>query len=41
MATVKAGTTVTIGEWAKHLRAWGKRQFWKKQRKANKKELRK
>jgi hypothetical protein len=30
-------TTVTIGEWAKHLRPFGKRRFWKKDRKAAKK----
>jgi hypothetical protein len=30
-------TTVSTGEWAKHLRPFGKRLFWKKDRKAAKK----
>jgi hypothetical protein len=29
-------TTVSNGEWAKHLRPKGKRSFWKKDRKAGK-----
>ena len=29
-------TTVTINEWAKHLRPYNKRRFWKKDRKAAK-----
>lgn len=29
-------TTVSNGEWAKHLRPHGKRSFWKKDRKAGK-----
>ena len=36
MANVKKGQTVTAAEWAKHLRPYGKRLFWKKQRKDNK-----
>ena len=36
MATKKKGLTVTSKEWAKHLRKWGKRTFWKKQRAADK-----
>lgn len=34
MATVKQGTLTRAGEWWKHLRPYGKRQFWKKERKA-------
>jgi hypothetical protein len=41
MATVKQGTTVPSNEWAKHLRWFGKRLFWKRQRKAHKRHLRK
>lgn len=33
-------TTVTTGEWAKHLRKYGKREFWKKDRKAGKTDAR-
>ena len=32
MATKKKGLYVTAGEWAKHLRTYGKRKFWKKER---------
>jgi hypothetical protein len=39
MSTKKKGLLTTSGEWAKHLRKWGKRVFWKKERKAAKKEL--
>jgi hypothetical protein len=28
--------TVTTGEWKKHLRPYGKKQFWKKERAAGK-----
>ena len=34
MATVKQGMLVRAGEWWKHLRPFGKRAFWKRQRKA-------
>lgn len=34
MATVKQGTLSRAGEWWKHLRPYGKRQFWKKERRA-------
>lgn len=34
MATVKKGTLTPSHEWAKHLRSWGKRLFWKSQRQA-------
>jgi hypothetical protein len=37
MATKKKGTKTTSKEWAKHLRKWGKRAFWKAERKAGKK----
>lgn len=33
--------TVTTGEWAKHLRPYGKRVFWKKERRAGKRVARK
>ena len=32
MSTVKKGVLTKSGEWAKHLRTWGKRLFWKKHR---------
>jgi hypothetical protein len=32
--------TVSTGEWAKHLRPFGKREFWKKERAAGKKAAR-
>jgi hypothetical protein len=34
MATVKKGILTRPGEWWKHLRPWGKREFWKRERKA-------
>ena len=34
MATVKKGTVSPANSWARHLRAYGKRLFWKKQRQA-------
>ncbi len=36
MAHVKKGYLVASGEWAKHLRPFLKRVFWKKHRKAEK-----
>ena len=39
MATVKKGITVKAGEWWKHLRPYGKRLFWKKQRRADRNGL--
>lgn len=36
MATVKKGILTSPPIWAKHLRPWGKRQFWKMERKAAK-----
>lgn len=32
MATKKTGMLTTSGEWARHLRKWGKRVFWKAER---------
>jgi hypothetical protein len=37
MATRKKGTLTTSGEWAKHLRKYNKRKFWKGERKEAKK----
>jgi len=39
VSTIKKGVLVFSGEWAKHLRRWGKRQFWKKNRKAEGREI--
>lgn len=39
MATVKQGALVGARQWWKHLRAW-KREFWKRQRKAAKRDAR-
>jgi hypothetical protein len=36
VATKKKGLFTVSGEWAKHLRKWGKRVFWKGERKATK-----
>lgn len=38
MATVKKGILTRAGEWWKHLRPYGKRQFWKRERKAARRE---
>jgi addiction module HigA family antidote len=37
MSTKKKGTLTTSGEWAKHLRKFKKRKFWKGERKEAKK----
>lgn len=34
MSTIKKGILTHAGEWAKHLRPWGKRQFWQGERRA-------
>lgn len=34
MATIKKGTLTQAGQWWKHLRPFGKRQFWKRERRA-------
>jgi hypothetical protein len=36
VATKKKGLLTASGEWAKHLRKWGKRVFWKGERKTAK-----
>jgi hypothetical protein len=41
MAHKKKGQITTSGEWAKHLRRFLKRQFWKGERKAVKKMIEK
>lgn len=41
MANVKKGQTVPAPEWWKHLRWFGKRTFWKRQRKADQRNIRK
>jgi hypothetical protein len=41
MSTVKKGVLTIDGEWMKHLRKVGKRFFWKGERKAEKKLIRK
>ena len=41
MATVKKGMLVKAGEWWKHLRPFGKRDFWSRQRVAALEEIRK
>ena len=38
MSTKKKGLLTTSNEWAKHLRKWGKRLFWKTERKEGKRE---
>ena len=41
MATVKRGVLSLAGEWRKHLRPFGKRLFWKRERRAVKRVCRK
>jgi len=36
MATTKKGTLTVTKEWARHLRPFNKRMFWKAERKAGK-----
>ena len=36
MSTKKKGLLTTSGEWKQHLRPYGKRQFWSKERMAEK-----
>lgn len=40
MATMKKGILTRAGEWWKHLRPYGKRQFWKRERRAAKRVAR-
>jgi len=35
-STKKKGILTSTKEWAKHLKKWGKRIFWKKERRAGK-----
>jgi len=37
MSTKKKGLLTVSLEWAKHLRPWGKRLFWKSERQAGRK----
>lgn len=39
MANVKKGNLTTAGEWWKHLRPFGKRDFWKRERQAQKESI--
>ncbi len=41
MSTKKKGLLTTSGEWAKHLRKWGRQRFWSKERMAARKTIRK
>ena len=41
MSHKKKGQLTTDGYWAKHLKKFGKRFFWKKERAAEKKHLKK
>lgn len=41
MATIKKGLLTKAHEWAKHLKKWGKRKFWKRERRAFKKRIEK
>jgi len=41
MSTVKKGHLAASGEWAKHLRPWGKRVFWKKHRQTERRQAEK
>ena len=41
MSTVKKGVLTIDGEWCKHLKKWGKRHFWKGERNAEKRLIRK
>ncbi len=41
MAHKRKGQFTATGEWAKHLRKFGKRFFWKAERKAEKVEVKK
>mgnify|MGYP007008288369 CR=1 FL=1 len=41
MSSVKKGVLVPSGEWAKHLRPYGKAAFWRRNRRAERKLVRK
>lgn len=38
MATLKKGVLLPSPDWARHLRPYGKRFFWKRHRKAERRE---
>jgi hypothetical protein len=38
MSTKRKGLVTVSGEWAKHLRKWGKREFWKGERRMSKED---
>lgn len=38
MSSVKQGVLTPATEWAKHLRRWGKRFFWRRHRGAEKRD---
>lgn len=40
VTTVKQGTVTSSKEWAKHLRPYGKREFWKGERREANREAR-
>lgn len=39
MSTKKKGLLTTSGEWARHLRKFGKRIFWRGERSSSKEEI--
>lgn len=39
MSTKRKGLLIVSKEWAKHLRKFGKKMFWRRHRKAEKKEI--
>lgn len=39
MSTKKKGMSTVSGEWARHLRPWGRRQFWSAERMAVQKTI--
>jgi len=41
MANKRKGQLTTTSEWAKHLRKYLKRKFWKAERKAGKQQIKK
>jgi hypothetical protein len=41
MASIKKGFLAASKEWARHLRPYWRRQFWKQERRADRKEARK
>ena len=41
MSTVKQGILSKAREWAKHLRPWGKKEFWGRERQKTKSDINK